>query len=260
MTRRGSGSHIRVLILAGTREARELATHLAADDRFRVISSLKGITLSPQDYPGDRVIGGFGGAVGLADFLQAERVDALVNASHPFAAQMARNARKSAEWLGLPFLRLRRMPWSSRPGDHWQQVSTLEAAATALPPGAVAFLAVGSKGAEAFRSRSDVNFLIRTADPVPECEKWGNARYLTGLPAASTGLELSVLRGHDVTHLVARNSGGIDGYGKIAAAREIGMPVIMIDPPAEPAAIRKETAGAAYRWLVGQFAAGDEQT
>ena len=224
-----------ILILGGTAEANQLAKRLrAARPRARIILSLAGRTRAPV-LPEDVAvrIGGFGGAEGLASFLAAEAVTILVDATHPFAAGISRNGEAAATRAGVARLVLRRPPWEAVPGDRWQTVDCLGAARDALPAKSRAFLALGRQHLAPFRHRPDVAFVVRMIEP-PDPPLPFPAEILLGRPEADVEAEAALLGRLAVSHLVCRNSGGAISYAKVAAARRLGLAVIMIARPPEP--------------------------
>jgi precorrin-6A/cobalt-precorrin-6A reductase len=221
-----------ILILGGTAEAVKLASRLKAPHR-RVISSLAGRTLAPAKVEGAVRVGGFGGPQGLADYLKLENITLLIDATHPFATQISDNAIVAAASTGIPFVRLERPPWQIRPGDKWISAATLQQAAESIPSKARVLLALGKQHIAAFSKRTGVHFVVRMIDP-PE----------TPLDLADFELELSkpgtiesetsFLVSKRISHIVCRNSGGKASYAKIRAARDLGIPVIMIERPPRP--------------------------
>lgn len=232
---------LKVLILGGTTEGRELAAACAG--RFMTVSSLAGRTGSPIIPAGELRIGGFGGPGGLADYLRASRIQAVVDATHPFAATMTEHAAAATAAVGVPLLVLRRPGWIEQPGDDWQRVATVGAAAAALKPGRV-FLTTGRQEIGAFAGRYDCSFLARSVEPpVPPMPL--NLEVLIDRGPFTVGGEKRLLAGMDV--LVTKDSGGADA--KLVAARELSVPVIMIDRPAIPAVPTVASVGDAIRWL-----------
>lgn len=220
-----------ILLLAGTHEARLLARQIR--DRFsgiRLTVSFAGVVKDLPDLGVKTRIGGFGGADGLAAYAQAENISIIVDATHPFAAQMSRNAFEAAERLKLPLIRLERPAWVQEPGDIWQSVASIPDAVTALPAKAHAFLAVGRKEIRAFYRRNDVFGVVRMIEPPgePLPDGW---RLLLSRPPQDVRAEIALFREHAITHIVAKNSGGTRSHAKIAAARELELPVIMIERP-----------------------------
>lgn len=232
---------LKVLLLAGTKEARDLADLLKEDGRLAVTSSLAGVTNDPAPLGLPTRSGGFGGVDGLIDYLRAEKIEALIDATHPFAAQMTRHAAEACAATGTAMLRLQRQQWQPLSDDNWQMVADPAAAAAALKPGARAFLAIGRKELSAFAHRDDVHYLMRMIDP-PQAEPevatpdqiipTGDIVY--GQPSAKVEVEEQLLRDHAITVVVAKNSGGKAGAAKLAAARRLGLPVVMIERPTPP--------------------------
>lgn len=238
-----------ILILGGTAEASILAGRIAArwPDR-RLIVSLAGRTKSPALPTGEVRIGGFGGAEGLAAFLRAEAVTRLVDATHPFAAGISRNAAKAAGIAGTPRLALVRPAWTPLPGDRWIEVDCLGAARDALPANARAFLALGRQHLAPFGRRPDLRLVVRMIDP-PEPPLPFPAEIVLGKPSGNPDAEAALLRETRATHLVCRNSGGSASYAKIEAARRLVLPVVMIARPPEEPGERAETVDAVMAWL-----------
>lgn len=155
-----------VLVLGGTTEARRLATELAARPGVRVTTSLAGRVSRPGALDGDVRVGGFGGADGLARWLREHRVDAVVDATHPFAAAITANAARAAAATGIPAVVLRRPGWTPGPDDRWHWVGSLPEAAALLPSlGRRVFLTTGRLGLAAFAHLSELHFLVRTVEP-----------------------------------------------------------------------------------------------
>ena len=244
----------RVLILGGSGEAADLARALAPRTGLDVITSLAGRTRRPAVIPGRVRTGGFGGAAGLADFLRAEGVDVVVDATHPYAATISRHAVQACRALGVPRLQVRRPAWTPSSGDRWSEVASLHAAAEAVERAKMSgqgcvFLTTGAKDVQVFRPLRAVKFLVRLVDaprtPLPLAR---HALVIDRGPFTVAG-ERSLLRERRVELLVSKNSGGAATYPKLAAARELQVPVIMVDrPPPEPGD-RVETAEDALRWL-----------
>lgn len=245
----GSAGKHKVLILGGTEEARALSAALAPLDGFDVTVSLRGVTNEPQSYAGTIRTGGFGGVEGLREVLAAERFDACIDATHPFALNMSRNARLATDAEAVRLLRLARPAWARLPGDNWTEVATIRDAVEAIGQDDIVFLALGAQGSRAFAAREEVRFVIRTADPVATDVRWSNGHYLTGLPNRDPEKEADLFRAHHVTLIIARNSGGERGYGKIEAARHLGLSVVMITPPEDSVGQSVTSVQDAVSWL-----------
>jgi precorrin-6A/cobalt-precorrin-6A reductase len=241
----------RVLILGGTGEGAALARRLAGDPRFEVVSSLAGATRRPAPLAGRVSIGGFGGAEGLADFLRAERIDRLIDATHPFAARISANAAEAAAIAGVPLLRLARPPWRALPGDRWIEVADAAAAAARLPGLARrAFLSLGRKELAAFAKLEETWFLVRLieapASPLPLM----HYELVLGRGPFAVAAEVALLRTHGVEALVTKNSGGDATYAKIVAARRLALPVLILSRPPEPEGVAGVgDIGAVLAWL-----------
>jgi precorrin-6A/cobalt-precorrin-6A reductase len=238
----------RVLILGGTAEARTLAA-LALEhfgDRLDVITSLAGRTSAPADIPGAVRRGGFGGADGLAAYLAAERIDALVDATHPFAAVIHRAARRAAEQACIPRVAVVRPPWRAQPGDRWTEVADAQEAATLLPAvGRRVWLTVGVKDLAAFAA-VPAWFLVRRIEPGPALLP---GEVVLGRGPFTLAEERAVIERHAIDVLVTKASGGAATSAKLDAAREKGIAVVLIRrPPPEPGATVAD-AEAALAWL-----------
>lgn len=218
----------KVLILGGTAEARLLAERLVAEGHD-VTTSLAGRTVDPILPAGVVRIGGFGGAEGLADYLKSEGFDRMIDATHPFARRISENAIKAAAISGVPLEQRMRPRWQKQPGDRWRSVSTLQAAAEALPSSATVFLALGRQYLGAFVRREDCRFVIRMVDAPEQPLTFADYALVLGKPASDPEREADLFTAYGVTHLVCRNSGGPAGYAKILAARRLALPVVMLE-------------------------------
>jgi precorrin-6A/cobalt-precorrin-6A reductase len=223
----------RILILAGTTEATQLAARLVADGHD-VTSSLAGVTTSPVDRAGRVRRGGFGGAAGLARHLVDHGIEVMVDATHPFAAVMPFNAATSAATTGVAHCRLLRPPWRPADGDRWHPAASLDHAATELPTiGATrVFLTVGRQGLGAFAGCSGVWFLVRAIEPVPAVLP--GAQVVLGRGPFAFEDELELLNTHRIDTLVVKNSGGAATASKLDAARRLGLAVVVVQRPAQP--------------------------
>lgn len=238
---------MRVLLLGGTGEARRLAALLAADG-VDVVSSLAGRVRDPRTPDGEVRIGGFGGPAGLAEWLARERIDAVIDATHPFAATITANAASAAGTLGLPFVVVRRPGWQPVAGDDWHWADTMVDAATGLPGlGARVFLAIG-RGELASFAGLDLWFLLRSVDPPEPPLPRHHTVVLARGPFDVAG-ELTLLRAHRIDVVVTRDSGGEQTSAKLTAARQLRLPVLLVRRPALPDVPVVATEAAAARWL-----------
>ena len=231
-SRARASTDMRILILGGTHEAFQLAEQMAAQGGIDFISSLAGRTREPRMPAGQVRIGGFGGAEGLARYLRDERITHLVNATHPFAAQISTNAVAAAETAGIPLMRLLRPAWTARHDDRWVAARhAAEAAELCRREGGRIFLTLGSGELDAFAAIRNAHFLVRMVD-APEQLPLSDYRVLAARGPFSLQDELRLLAEHHIGLIVAKNSGGEATYPKIEAARRTGLPIIMIERPA----------------------------
>lgn len=241
---------MRVLILGGTTEASALARALAQDDRFRPTLSLAGRTRAPAlpAIPARR--GGFGGAEGLADYLHREGIEALVDATHPFAATISANAAAAARLARVPRLAILRPGWTPAPGDRWTQVPTMEDAAAALgAAGRRVFLTVGQQELVPFRAAPQHDYLIRSVEPPDPAALPPLALCIAARGPFQEPDERRLLLEAGIEVLVTKNSGGAATAPKLAAARAVGIPVVMVARPPPPPPPHAAGAAEALAWL-----------
>ncbi|MFI1356468.1 cobalt-precorrin-6A reductase [Streptomyces sp. NPDC020898] len=227
-----------VLILGGTTEARRLAELLHGTPGLELTSSLAGRVAGPRLPPGEVRLGGFGGAEGLAEWLREHAVDVFVDATHPFAGTIGFHAARAAAEAGVPLLALRRPGWVPVAGDVWHEAGSLEEAALLLPAlGRRVFLTTGRMGLAAFAALDDLWFLVRSVDaPVDSPEAPHPARMEVLLDRGPFTLdgERELLRRHRIDVVVTKDSGGTATAPKLTAAREAGLPVVMVRRPPVP--------------------------
>jgi precorrin-6A/cobalt-precorrin-6A reductase len=245
----GSTRDMRVLILGGTMEARQLAERLAKRSDLSVTLSLAGRTTAPVLQPVPVRVGGFGGVQGLADYLLERNIDVLIDATHPYAATISMNAAAAAARARVPLLALRRPGWTPMAGDRWIEVGDAVGAVHALGnvPRRV-FLALGRKEIAPFADAPQHSYLVRSVEPVTPPLMVPHAVYITGRGPFAEANERTILEQHCIEVIVAKNSGGPATYGKIAAARALSLPVIMLrrpPPPYPPPQAGEDREGAA---------------
>ena len=242
-----------VLILGGTTEARRLAELLAAAavPGLRVTNSLAGRVSAPRLPPGEVRVGGFGGAAGLAAWLREHEVDALIDATHPFAGTISFNAARAAATAHGPLLALRRPGWVPVAGDDWREVDSLEEAARSLPGlGRRVFLTTGRMGLAAFADLADLWFLVRSVD-APEPPHPPRMEVLLDRGPFTLDGERELLRRHGIDVVVTKDSGGAATAPKLRAAREAGVPVVVVRRPPVPGGVRVVAEPEqALHWLV----------
>lgn len=224
-----------ILLLAGTTEARLLATKLQSRlPNILLTLSFAGAVKNLPSLAKRQRVGGFGGAEGLARYLEEEHVDLLIDATHPFAVQISSNALVAATKAQLPLLRLERAEWKSQTGDLWTEVETLRSAKDLLPAGCRAFLAIGRQELGIFAERIDLWALARMIEPPADGLLPREWKVLLAPPAKSVDEEVALMRVEAITHLVTKNSGGTRSAAKLEAARRLHLPVVMVRRPHLP--------------------------
>jgi precorrin-6A/cobalt-precorrin-6A reductase len=246
----------RLLILGGTGEGAALAfaAQRRFGDRAEIISSLAGRTRQPRALPGRVRTGGFGGAEGLARYLRDMRIDLVVDATHPYATQISANARAACEAVEVSRLMLLRPPWTKQAGDNWIGVSDVAEAARRIPGlGSRVFLALGSGDVSAFAGLLGVFLLLRVAER-PDRLLLPGAEWIVGRGPFVEADEFRLLTEWRIDVVVSRNSGGTATVGKIAAARRLAIPVIMIERPSPEAGTRMGDIEETVEWIAGKLA------
>lgn len=256
-----------ILILGGTTEGYALAEALAGQRqaqppmqptprvldpaRWHVISSLAGRTSSPRLPAGETRIGGFGGVAGLVDYLREQRIAAVIDATHPFAATMGWHAAEACQALRLPLLRLERPAWQPEPGDRWHPVRDWDKACGTLQElGARrALLALGRQDLQPFVDLTAVHFLIRCVSPPELLSDFVNAELLLARGPFDLVSERALLDAHRIDAIVCKNSGGEATAAKLIAAREREIPVVIRQRPQRPALPRCADVSSAGDWL-----------
>lgn len=239
-----------ILILGGTAEARALAGALDAAG-IRVVSSLAGRVADPRLPRGELRVGGFGGPDALARWLRERAVTAVVDATHPFAERISASAARACPAAGVPLLRLERPPWRERPGDRWHRVPDLPAAAALVPAlGDRVLLTTGRQGLGAFAHLAETWFLVRCVDPPAPPLPPRHELVLSRGPYTLAGERARIDR-HAIDLVVTKDSGGSLTAAKLDAARERGLPVIVVERPPRPAVETVTTVDAALAWARG---------
>lgn len=218
----------KILILGGTAEASKLASAFASLP-VESITSLAGRTANPTTIGGTIRTGGFGGAEGLAAYLANEKIDLLIDATHPYATRISQNAVQASEITTIPLLRLERREWQKQTGDNWIKVASEAQAVDMIPAGECVLLALGRQHIAPFAERDDVYFIMRMIDP-PEVSLPHDCEIVLARPGNYES-EKQFLSQHKIGLIVSRNSGGSISYAKIKAARDLSIPVLMIARP-----------------------------
>jgi precorrin-6A/cobalt-precorrin-6A reductase len=240
---------IKVLILGGTSEALELTAKLSVIPEVEAIVSLAGRTRQPvKPSSGEIRIGGFGGQAGLIEYLQSQHINVLIDATHPFAAQISWTAAEAAIAANILHLMVIRPAWIETPEDQWIEVENVASAVQAIP--AIAqrvFLSIGRQELTPFVKVPKVWFLMRSIDP-PDLEI-PNGKLLLDRGPFSLQQERQLLQEYQIDAIVSKNSGGNATYAKIIAARELEIPVVMVQRPAMPIAEKVTDVDRAVAWF-----------
>ena len=222
---------MRVLILGGTTEAHALARALAKAG-IQGLYSYAGRTARPVAQPLPTRTGGFGGAEGLVQALRRDAITHVIDTTHPFAATISANAVAACRRTGTPLLALERPEWRPGPGDRWQAVPDIEAAARALPQDPTrVFLAIGRQHLGAFAARPVHDYLLRLVDPPEGPLPLPRARVVVDRGPFTLDGDLALMRQAGIRIVVAKNAGGSGARAKIDAARLLGLPVVMVARP-----------------------------
>jgi len=239
---------MRALILGGTADASLLAAEIARAG-LDAVYSYGGRTRAPADQPLPTRIGGFGGVSGLADYISREAITHVIDATHPFAAEMSRNAVAACMETDTPLIALERVPWTGMSGDNWIEVADVNAAVAALPEApANVFLAIGRQHIAPFEGKPQHAYTLRFVDP-PEAALPFAADVIVSRGPFTLHSELEMMRTREIAWIVARNSGGDGARAKIDAARRLGLPVVMISRPELPERRRVESVTEVMQWL-----------
>jgi precorrin-6A/cobalt-precorrin-6A reductase len=241
---------LRVLILGGTADANRLAEALANDPGIDAVLSYAGRTENPAPPPIAWRVGGFGGIEGLKHYLITERIARVVDATHPFAAQMSAHAVAACAAAAVPLLALERPPWQRAPGDRWIEVDDLAAAAEAL--GAVprrVFLGIGRLQLNTFAAHPQHSYLVRLIDPPRAPLPLPDAEVIVARGPFKRADDRAMLANYRADIIVAKNAGGDSASAKIEAARDLALPVVMVRRPFIPVRETAGTVAEVLRWL-----------
>ncbi len=243
---------MRVLVLGGTTEASKLARALAERGDIDATLSLAGRTVDPLAQPIPTRIGGFGGVEGQAAYLRDNRIDAVIDATHPFAAQISRHAAEAARLTGTPIVAYVRPAWARVAGDRWIEVGDLDAAVAVL--GAASrrvLLTTGRLGLSHFEAAPQHHYLIRTIDHPGDLPGLPDHTLLLDRGPFDLAAERRLMREARIDVVVTKNSGGAATYPKIVAARELGLPVVIVQPPVRPDVAQVHDVAAVMAFLEG---------
>lgn len=240
---------VKVLLLAGTSEAADIAKHLVGDERITAIASLAGATRAPKDLGLPMRIGGFGGAEEFTDYLKREDVDIVIDATHPFASRMTQRTARICGELGVKYLLVQRPGWTPEAGDKWFPVKDIAGVKALIPAGSTVFLATGRQTLAQFAGMRDCRILCRVIDPPQSEFPFKNGRFVVGRPPFSVQEEVDFFRSEGIDWIVVKNSGGERSKSKLIAARELGLPVAMIERSVLPECDVVRSAEEACEWL-----------
>lgn len=238
-----------LLLLAGSGEARVIAEALAPRDDLEVTASLLYPSRTHGPLPVPTRLGRFGGEPGLGRFLQDENIDAVLDATHPFANQISARAARVCARAQVPYALVLRPEWSAEPEDHWQKVPDESAVADLLDAGQRVFTTTGRATLERLAAGTDALFLVRQLEDRPPPEHMKNVQYIVGKGPFSVEDEIENLTRLNIDVLVVKNSGGLPSRTKLDAARALGLPVILIARPTQPDALILTSVDAALDWV-----------
>ncbi|MEL7459508.1 MAG: cobalt-precorrin-6A reductase [Pseudomonadota bacterium] len=239
----------RVLLLAGSGEARQIAYGLIQDTRIVATAAMARAGRRPLPLGMPTRIGGWGGPEAFRDWLVHQRIGGIVDATHPFAASISHRAAQVAAELGLEYLQFLRPSWRPQNGDRWTFLNTEEDAADHIPKGSRVFLATGRKRLEAFENLAGRHLLCRVLDTAPGPFPMADGSFVVSRPPFSPESEARLFETLGVDWLICRNSGGTGSRAKVDAARNLGLPVAMIRRPPQPEATRVETVSEVLAWV-----------
>lgn len=235
-----------LLILGGTGEARQIADRLQGYD---AVISLAGATRTPAAQALPTRIGGFGGADGFRDYLREAGITAVLDATHPFAHRITTRTAAVCQALGMPYVQFLRPPWTPEPGDNWIEIASESEAAEHIPQGSVVFLGTGRQTLERFANLRGCEVICRQIDPPEHPFPFAGGRFLVGRPPFSVADEEALFSKLGVGFLVVKNAGGVASRTKLTAARNLGIPVLMIARPARGDWPVVETVDDAITWV-----------
>lgn len=237
-----------LLLLAGTSEARKIAWALSTQGS-RAIASLAGATRSPDPLPLPTRTGGFGGQAGFEAFVREQAITAVLDATHPFASAITDRTAQICTAISLPYLQVLRPAWTPEPGDRWTEIATEADVAGHVPTGSTVFLATGRQTLDRFSGLQGCRVLCRQIDPPTAPFPFEGGEFIISRPPFSIEREVDLFLALGVDWLVVKNAGGIESRTKLIAARQLGLPVLLLRRPPMPAALRVETVQAALDWV-----------
>lgn len=239
---------MKVLLLAGTAQARELASRLA-ESGHNVLASLSGATRAPLSQSVKTRVGGFGGEAGFRRFLADMKPDLVVDATHPFAIRITERTARVCRDLSLPYLQLLRPAWVPKPGETWIEIPDAEASRAYVQPGSRVFLATGRQTLEQFAVLSDCYLICRQIDPPDRPFPFPNGEFLVSRPPFTIAEEMDLFRKLKIDWLIVKNAGGEASRPKIDAMMQLGGGVLVLKRPTQPTSEKVETVSEAMHWI-----------
>ena len=236
-----------ILLLAGSGEAKEIATGLAALN-LPAIASLAGATRAPKQLDIAMRIGGFGGADGFRRYLAKAGIRAVIDATHPYATQITNRTAAICAEINLPYLHVLRAPWVAQAGDNWTEIAREEDAAALIPKVSTVFLGTGRQTLDRFSGLLGCRVICRQIDPPTAPFPFEGGEFLIGRPPFPVAREKLIFAQLGIDWIVVKNAGGDASATKLTAARELGIPVLMIARPASPKAMRVDNPVDALTW------------
>lgn len=237
-----------ILLLAGTGEAKDVAKALVAD-RVTAVASLAGATRMPKSLAVPTRIGGFGGADGFRDYVKEAGISAVLDATHPFAHRITDRTAAICAELGLPYMQFVRPEWTAQEGDQWTAIAREQDAADHIINGQTVFLGTGRQTLDRFANLKGCRVICRQIDPPTGPFPFAGGEFLVGRPPFPVADEVDLFQRLKVDWLIVKNAGGARSATKLTAARQLGIPVLMIRRPAMPAGDKANTIGAALAWV-----------
>jgi len=235
-----------LLLLGGTGEARQIATHLRDQD---AVISLAGATRQPDAQPLPTRIGGFGGSRGFQDYLRDASIHAVLDATHPFAHRITARTAEICQALNVPYIQFLRPPWKAEPKDRWIEIATEEEAAQHIPTKAVVFLGTGRQTLARFANLEGRKVYCRQIDPPSQPFPFAGGEFIVGRPPFSVADEVALFQSLKVDFLIVKNAGGDPSRTKLTAAQKLGIPVLMIARPEQGDWPVVSTIEAALDWV-----------
>ncbi|MBT8477027.1 MAG: cobalt-precorrin-6A reductase [Rhodobacteraceae bacterium] len=241
---------MRMLLLVGASESTQIAQALAREDRVIATASQARAGRTPLPLQLPTRIGGWGGRSEFATWLEREGVEAVLDATHPFAARISMRTCDVCRELGVPYIQFLRPQWTPGDDDRWEFLNREEDAELHIPPGARVLLGTGRRKIERFNGLAEGRTLVsRVNEPVYMPFPYPPGRFVLRPAAGTVAAEEAFLHDLGIDWIVARNSGGGTSAGKLEAARRLGIPIAMIRRPPQPEAMRIHTISEALAWV-----------